>query len=382
MKKKLRTGYTRGACAASAAAAAIRACLEGVPPQRVEIPFPDGSRHVFTVHRAELLQDGARASVIKDAGDDPDVTHGAEIIAEVRLLSDKKGILIMGGQGVGRVTKPGLIVPVGEHAINPVPKRMIEEAVREVVSDEGPSVEIIISVADGEKIAKRTINERLGIIGGLSILGTTGIVKPLSSEAWTATITATMNVARAVGLQEVVLCAGRASEEAHMRRFQLPEEAYVMMGDYLEFSLVEARRHGFKLIHLSAQWAKMLKCALSEEHLGKVKDPSGYTTHVRHGPLDISKAMVLLSELGLPEGVLQRDFNTAREVFELIRQLPQAAQVFKALCVKTSKVLEKLTGGIPVNACLVGYDKKIISTTYDTLYDRKSEVRNRKSDYF
>ncbi len=366
-KKNLRTGYTTGACASAAARAATIACLKGTLPQRVEIPFPDGSRHTFTVYKIQLLQDGASASLIKDAGDDPDVTHGAEIFAEVRVLQNKRGIIINGGRGVGRVTKPGLPVPVGEPAINPVPKKMIKEAVIEVAGQRVSGIEVIISVADGETIAKKTINKRLGIVGGLSILGTTGIVKPLSSEAWTATISATMDVARAMGINEVVLCAGRASEEAHRKRFQLPEEAYVMMGDYLEFSLLEAKKHEFKIIHLSAQWAKMLKCALSEKAIGGVQEPFGYTTHVRHGPLDVDEAVALLLSLGVPEKTLQRSFNTAREVFEVIRTLPNAPHVFKTLCTRVSRAMEALTGGIPVNACLVGYDRQILSITYDTL---------------
>ena len=272
--KMLRSGYTTGACAAAAAKAATLLLLNSGSAvrgsedlQNIEIPFPDGSRATFKVHNSSSTmqdaQQGAWASIIKDAGDDPDVTNGAEIIAAVTFLTDSlppfppNGFVIKGGNGVGRVTKPGLSLPVGEAAINPVPKKMIQEAVTEALrqaaepkgdSDGSKSfrggmsaiLEITISVPDGEELAKKTLNRRLGIIGGISILGTSGIVKPLSSEAWTASITASMDVARALNLQEIVVSAGRASEKAHMRKYHLPEEAYVMMGDYLEFSLLAA----------------------------------------------------------------------------------------------------------------------------------------------
>ncbi len=365
-KVSLRTGYTTGACAAAATKAALVGTLSGCVPPEVEIPFPDGSRHRFRVSKAELLYDGARATVIKDAGDDPDVTNGAEIVASVRVVPGQ-GLIIKGGKGIGRVTKPGLVVPVGEYAINPVPKEMLREAVKEALGHSSLAVEVELSMPEGEVLARKTINERLGIVGGLSILGTTGIVRPLSSEAWTATIATSMDVAKAVGLQEVVLCAGRASEEAHRRVYRFPGEAYVMMGDYLEFSLLCAREHSFSKIHLVAQWAKMLKCALAEEYIGKIKQPSGYTTHVRHGPVDLDKAVFLISDMGVPAEAIQRGFNTAREIFDTLQKMSLATEVFKKLCVKVSAVAETLTGGIAVNACLVGYDKKLLATTYDTL---------------
>jgi cobalt-precorrin-5B (C1)-methyltransferase len=225
------------------------------------------------------------ASIIKDAGDDPDVTNGAEIKAEARHQNTDKNtlssdfcplasVLIKGGKGVGIVTRPGLPVSVGETAINPVPRKMIKEAVMEAIiqstdnrkqntdktnlasdlcllysglergdcpspprADTGTAVEsglsptsaieITISVVNGEELAKKTLNSRLGIIGGISILGTTGIVKPISSEAWTATITSSMDVAKAMGHDEIVLSAGRTSEKAHMKKYNLPEESYV-----------------------------------------------------------------------------------------------------------------------------------------------------------
>ena len=260
--KRLRTGYTTGACAAAAAKAAVLCLVGGWDGTRpdVEIPFPDGARHILKIDRVWPGEEEgvAWASVVKDAGDDPDVTDGMEIRVRAAFLSMAAGhdvppvggaasILIRGGAGVGMVTRPGLSVTIGDAAINPGPRRMIEEAVREALGQAAAhpggglsTIEVTVSAPGGEERAKKTLNSRLGIIGGISILGTTGIVRPISSEAWTATISTSMSVARAMGRVEVVLSSGRSSERAHMAQYGLPEETYVMMGDYVEYALREA----------------------------------------------------------------------------------------------------------------------------------------------
>ena len=179
------------------------------------------------------------------------------------------------------------------------------------------------------------MNMRLGIVGGISILGTSGIVRPLSSEAWTATITASMSVARAMGRIEVVLSAGRASEAAHMARYALPEETYVMMGDYVEYALLEAARHGFDKVHLIAQWAKMLKIAMATPQ-----------THVSHGVIDLAKAAAFLGDLGFP-GLKGREFKTAREMFDLIAATPGGAcgPLFRASAPRQSTSPNRLPAG-------------------------------------
>ena len=376
LKKNLRSGYTTGACAAAAAKAAVLLlggkAGKGKSGKDVEIPFPDGSRVVFRIENSELETRGseltARASIIKDAGDDPDVTNGAEIVAEAalvhvgarRALPSSQRITIKGGTGVGTVTKPGLSVPVGEPAINPVPRKMIEAAVSEVLdtcrgnSRITPAIEITISVPKGEELAKKTLNYRLGIEGGISILGTTGIVKPVSTEAWTATITSSMDVATAMGHEEIVLSAGRTSEKAHMEKFRFPEEAYVLMGDYLEYSLQEAARHTFKKIHLCAQWAKMVKIAMATPQ-----------THVRFGAINVRKAVELLNSLGI-DVPQDRDFNTAREIFDYIYSRSSAQEInvsLQRICNAAKKYAEEITQGIPVVTCLVSYEREIISTS-------------------
>ncbi|MCI0469609.1 MAG: cobalt-precorrin-5B (C(1))-methyltransferase CbiD [Nitrospirae bacterium] len=399
----LRSGYTTGACAAAAAKAAATLLLGATVRQRhsaaaqpaslplhdaiVEIPFPDGSRHKFRIHDARCLVDENRAwtSVIKKSGDDPDVTNGAEIAAEAKLQNteyktqgrgEKNGIierlspvLINGGKGVGIVTKPGLAVSVGEAAINPVPKKMIGAAVMEAISNSkfrDAELEITISVPDGEILAKKTLNSRLGIIGGISILGTTGVVKPISTEAWTSTIVSSMDVAKAMGREEIVLSAGRTSERAHMNKYKLPEESYVMMGDYLEFSLNEAKKHGFKKIHLCAQWAKMLKIAMStsQKNAKDRADYSGYTTHVRHGAINIKNAVEFLKVIQPSLFSHRRSFNTAREIFDFINGSSlRPKYTFKKVCASAKKYAEGVTGSLPFTIHLASYDGKIIAAS-------------------
>ncbi len=365
LRKRLRSGYTTGACAAAAAKAATLLVMRnalcvtgGSPITAVEIPFPDGSRVSFTIQRSGVLNDNqiAWASVIKDAGDDPDVTNGAEIIAEAALLpSNSSSLIIKGGKGVGIVTKPGLPVRIGESAINPVPRKMISEAIMEALAGQAGKlvIEITISVTDGEELAKKTLNARLGISGGISILGTTGIVRPVSADAWTATISTSMDVAKAMGYDSIVLSAGRASEKAHMRRFAFPDESYVMMGDYLEFALLDAVRHGFSSVHLCAQWAKMLKIAMATPQ-----------THVRHGAIVMKRAVELLRSLGIdiPEEI---EFNTAREVFDFIHSscAGRCRTLFSDVCSRAGEYAETITSGIPVAVHLVSYGGDIIASS-------------------
>ena len=392
MARRLRSGYTTGACAAAAAKAAVLLLLGRARSERVEIPFPDGSRHGFAVHQCEVKSGQAWASVIKDAGDDPDVTNGAEIVASVRFLpegaswqnslppgggglgrggnNDDPGrvqlhpppsplpsregellcvrleqtkIFLCGGTGVGRVTKPGLAVKPGEPAINPVPRRMILAAVLEALGTvEGKSLQVVISVPRGEELAEKTLNNRLGIVGGLSILGTTGIVHPVSAEAWTATIEASLSVAKEAGLTEVVLSTGRTSEKGVQTLLALPEEAYAMMGDYLEFSLLAAARRGFATIHLAGMWAKIMKAALQTPQ-----------THVRHGALEVTDGLALLARLGADPALLDSlsEVNTAREIHERLREQGRNDLIL-AVCEAAKQYAQKVSG-LPVWVYLV-----------------------------
>lgn len=344
-KKTLRSGYTTGACAAAAAKAALLLLSGKTVPDAVEIPLPGGERHAFELCRVQKHGEIALVSIVKDAGDDPDVTNGSEV--GVELFRQEEGapgaVAFARGHGVGEVTKPGLALPVGEAAINPVPRRMILAALDEVMpAAERPALTVRVFVEHGEILAEKTINHRLGIVGGLSILGTTGIVRPISAKAWTDTIEAAMDVARAAGLAEIVLSTGRSSEAAVQQKLRMPEEALVMMGDYLEYALKAAGRHGFARIHLAAMWAKLVKAALAVPQ-----------THVRNGALEVRDAARLLGRLGLETPEVERlsEANTARHIFEELRAAGRDDLVLAVA--RQAQAQAELWSGLPVELYLV-----------------------------
>lgn len=309
----LRKGYTTGACATAAAKAAAYALISEAGLNAVDVTLPTGDEVTFAVHTLEFNEDWAKATVIKDAGDDPDVTNRALIGAFVKFYTKGYGVVVDGGKGVGRVTKPGLPVPVGHAAINPVPLKMIKEELAAVLKETGCplGLDVTIFVPDGETLAKKTLNERLGIIGGISILGTTGIVEPISTSAWTDTISMAMDVARACGVKQAVLTPGRTSEVAAMRLFSaLPEEAFIQMGDHVGYALAEARRKGFSTVTVVGQFGKLVKIAM-----GAVK------THAADSTLELSSIAELAEAAGLDQFSVEQiaGANTARETFFIAR---------------------------------------------------------------
>lgn len=303
-KKPLRSGYTTGACAAAAAKGAAL-LLRDAAAEMVEIDLPAGFAASFQLH-GQLIDAGvAHCFVVKDAGDDPDVTHGIELHAELQK-TDGADLEIVAGTGIGRVTKPGLAVAVGQPAINPVPRQMIEQAVSEVFPAEA-GLQLILSIPDGEQRAGKTLNARLGILGGLSLLGTTGVVRPISHQAWTDTLEVAIDVALAAEAQLVVLSTGRTSELAAQQHFDLPDESFVMMGDFIGYTLEACHRKGVPQLALSGQFAKLLKIACGHPQ-----------THVRHSQLDLTQLLQWAEEIGLDAAECQRLelANTARQVFE------------------------------------------------------------------
>ncbi|MBB4104492.1 cobalt-precorrin-5B (C(1))-methyltransferase [Allorhizobium borbori] len=257
--RELRRGWTTGACAAAAAKAAAIALDGGDFPALVDVLLPGGQRPAFALAGQERGDGFARATIIKDAGDDPDVTHGAAISATVRRRPPGSGIAFRAGSGVGTITRPGLPLPPGEPAINPVPRAMIAEAVQEATGSQDYEVEI--SVADGERLAEKTLNPRLGILGGISILGTTGIVIPFSCSAWIHSIWRGIDVARAEGLTHVLGATGNASEKAGQALHDLPEVALIDMGDFVGGMLKYLRKHPVAKVTIAGGVAKMTKLA-------------------------------------------------------------------------------------------------------------------------
>jgi cobalt-precorrin-5B (C1)-methyltransferase len=318
MRKHLKTGFTTGTAAAAAAKGAVRFLLEGRPPAEVSVALPTGDRLTIPIHRCLRVGDGAACSVIKDAGDDPDVTHGAEIGVRVRLgaatgpATGPPQVVISGGEGVGRITKPGLELPPGEPAINPGPRRMITQAVAEAQAAQAVTraAAVEVFVPRGEEIARRTLNARLGILGGISILGTTGIVRPMSHEAYTATIAAGLSVARASGLDRVVLSTGRRSERCAQRWWpRWPEEGFVQIGDFFQKSLELAAAKGFAHLILAVFFGKALKMAQGSPH-----------THAARSELSLAALANWSLEQGHSSALAEviRSCNTAREAFARI----------------------------------------------------------------
>ncbi|MDD2852529.1 MAG: cobalt-precorrin-5B (C(1))-methyltransferase CbiD [Desulfuromonadaceae bacterium] len=327
--KRLRTGFTTGACAAAAAKGAALMLVRQEYVGEVTIDLPAGFSVPFVLHGQSFSTESATCFVVKDAGDDPDVTNGTEVHATISttppvlLLNEMEGaVVIEGGVGIGKVTKPGLAVHPGEWAINPVPRRMIKDAVRPVFSSliSHPSaIHVVISIPDGEERAKKTLNSRLGIIGGLSILGTTGIVRPVSAKAWTDTIDAALDVARACGCTTVVLSTGRSSEIAAQSFWEgkgcgqmvlntdlsLPEEAYIMMGDHVGYALQACQKRGFNQPVIACQFAKMLKIACGH-----------HNTHAADSQLDLVVLKKWAESAQISPELLEiiSRANTAREI--------------------------------------------------------------------
>ena len=321
MKRKLRTGFTTGTSAAAATKGALQMILDGKKPTRVRIRLLTGDDLYIPTHYCRLEKESlAICTVIKDAGDDPDVTHKAEIGARVSFQAASRNrsgskppeIVIRGGEGVGRVTKPGLEVPPGQAAINPGPVKMITRAIHDVLKNHGinGTVETEIFVTDGKKIAEKTLNARLGILGGISILGTTGIVKPMSHDAFIATISSALAVARASGLKKVVLTTGRRSERFAQHLWpHLAEEGFVQIGDFFKMSLEVASRQGFEKATLAVFFGKALKMAQGVPH-----------THAAKASLALDKladwALTITGNRELAHQILAA--NTARHAFGII----------------------------------------------------------------
>lgn len=260
----LRYGWTTGACATAATTAAYTALLTGEFPDPVSITLPKGQRPAFALAVERLAPPHAMAGVVKDAGDDPDVTHGALITATVSLAAAGSGVAFRAGVGVGTVTRPGLPLPVGEPAINPVPRQMMRDAVARVAAEHGGDGDVVveIGVRDGAEIARSTWNPRLGILGGLSILGTTGVVVPYSCSAWIDSIRRGVDVARAAGLTHVAGSTGSTSERVVAELHGLPELALLDMGDFAGALLKYLRRHPVPRLTVAGGIGKLTKLAL------------------------------------------------------------------------------------------------------------------------
>lgn len=348
--EKLRTGWTTGTCAAAAAKAAAKALLTGKPQKSVEVRLPgkrEERRVSFEVERCEVGEGWAEAVVVKDAGDDPDVTHGAHLTARVSWRDGVK-IDLDRGEGVGVVTKPGLGLPVGGPAINQVPRRMISYSVEEALDLREHGVRVEISVPGGEEMAEKTTNPRLGIVGGISILGTTGIVRPFSTAAWAASVVQAINVMGAQGHETFVLSTGGLTERAAMRLLpDLEEVCFIEVGDFTGQAIKGAVRNGLRRGFFVGMAGKLTKLAAGV-----------MMTHWTRSRVDNKLLAEITAKAGGSLGLVEeiKEANTARHAYELWR----AASLERApdlLCERVARNLRAYAGGdLEMHAIMVDFD--------------------------
>jgi cobalt-precorrin-5B (C1)-methyltransferase len=360
--KHLRYGFTTGACAAAAAKGAALMLREQQLVDEVELTLPAAVTARFRLHGQIVGNDIASCYVIKESGDDPDITNGAEIHVCVKVdFFTSRRIVLNGGTGIGRVTKPGLAVPVGEWAINPVPRHMILEVVKEIFAMRclPITLTVTVSIPNGEELSRKTLNARLGIVGGLSILGTTGIVKPISAKAWTDTIDVAIDVARACGSNTLTFSSGRTSEmvaQKYLRAgergpapvYDLIEEAFVMMGDHVGYALRASARKGVKEVILAGQFAKLLKIACGHEQ-----------THASSSDMDLqmlSKWAAMESRTSGLEPLIAKA-NTARQVLDASGNDPS---LVKIVCDRVGQYAKTLAPEIEIKVLLAGYGGEVL----------------------
>ena len=336
---ELRRGWTTGACAAAATKAAFAALRTGTFPDPVSIRLPKGETPSFALALEGKGEGWAQAGIVKDAGDDPDVTHGCTVIATVR--SRGKGVTFKAGKGVGTVTRAGLPIAVGEPAINPVPREMMRQVIEE---QGGGDVEIEISIPDGEALAQKTWNPRLGIVGGLSILGTTGIVHPFSCAAWIASIHRGVDVARAMGLTHIAGCTGSTSEDAVRAHFSLPLEAMMDMGDFAGGLLKYVREHPVARVTIGGGIGKITKLAQGAMDLHSGRSQVDFEWLAKFAPVNLHEDV--------------KAANTAQQVLEMLGE-NLASQVAGEAKLEVEKILR----GAPIAADVMIVDRagKIIA---------------------
>jgi len=364
-QKALRKGFTTGTCAAAGAKAAAHALFGHTLGKRaraersVFVSLPRGGEIEIPVESVLVEKGFARASVIKDAGDDPDVTNKAEFITEVRITGSAGRIVIKGGEGVGTVTKPGLKIGPGRPAINPVPLKMIRLAVKEEMErfSVSPSVCVTVTVPEGRRLAEKTMNPRLGIVGGISILGTTGIVEPMSLAAFTHSIYCGVDVVVAGGFNEVVFSTGRSSEKAAEKLLKLPDVSYVLTGDHMGSALrYVSGKKGIDKVTIAGQFGKFTKLSAGN-----------FETHCSDSSVDFPFLARLAVQNGAGEGVIKRILgaNTAREVYFILREERLDKVINEAVRLVKENSAGFFGGKIKIRAILAGYDNIIFSSGLD-----------------
>lgn len=346
----MRKGYTTGTCAAAAARAGVVA-ISGRILEGVDVRLPRGDTIRIPIKSCRLTDTGAICTVIKDGGDDPDVTHGAEIVVEVSKSTDTEGIIILGGVGVGVVTKPGLGLEIGKHAINPVPHRMIRENILEVGSStlKCTGLRVVVSVPSGERLAPKTDNPRLGILGGISILGTSGIVIPFSTASFAAAIRQSLDVTVAMGDDTAVLATGSRSEAFAKTLFNLPDHCFVQVGDFSGYTIRQCADKRLKKAYLVGFVGKLAKMAAGVEQ-----------THVKGSKVDMNLLAQVASDCGANVDMIQqiRRANTARHVMEIVSGIVPG--FFNRICEMVYGHMASRAGGVDIEVIMFDFNGMII----------------------
>jgi cobalt-precorrin-5B (C1)-methyltransferase len=348
-QRPLRRGWTTGTCATAAAKAAFTALVTGDFPDPVEVTLPRGERPSFALALTRQDDGAAMAGVIKDAGDDPDVTHGALICATVRAGAPGAGVTFRAGEGVGTVTRAGLPIPPGDPAINPVPRRMIHDAIAEVAAatSRAADVEVEISIPGGAALAAKTLNGRLGIVGGLSILGTTGIVVPYSCSAWIHSIYSGIEVARAAGLTHIAGATGASSEAGAQKLYDLPDIALIDMGDFVGGMLKYLRKRPVPRVSIAGGVAKMTKLAQGLTDL-----------HSKRGAVDLETLADFAQTAGGSAKLCARikTANTAAEAFVLAQA--EGIALGDAVAQAAQQTAARLVAGRDIAVEVVLFDRE------------------------
>ena len=332
-KKKLKTGFTTGTSATAAAKAALLSIINQTKTESIDVKLPKGDFIKIPIYSCKFERDTARCSVIKDGGDDPDVTHGAEIIVDLSFTDHKNEIEIDGGEGVGIVTKPGLGLEINKPAINPVPKKMIKENLIEVSGDclAEKGIKVIISVPKGKELGPKTDNPRIGIVNGISILGTSGIVIPFSTASFAASIRQNLDVAIAMGHDTVVLTTGGRSEDFAKKIINLQEHCFVQMGDFSGYTIQQCSKKNIKKAFVVGFIGKLAKMATGVKQ-----------THVKGSKVDMRFLAELAENCGANDTIIEKikKANTARHVLEIIKE-NKVEGFFEQICEKTYHHMKK-----------------------------------------
>ena len=354
-KGTLRTGYTTGTTATAATKGALYALINGKPIERVAVSLPKGKTATLKIAWTKNESNGkVTCAAIKDGGDDPDATHGAEICSTVSFSKNATNIYIDGGKGVGRVTKPGLGLEIGKAAINPTPLKMLEQAVREVARDqlENQGIDVVISVPNGEEIAKKTDNPRLGILGGISILGTTGLVLPYSTASFAASIRQGLDVATAMDADSVVLTTGGRSEDFAKEMFKLPDHCFIQMGDFAGYSIKQcANKMTIRQVIIAGFIGKLTKMAMGIKQ-----------THVAGSHIDMEFMARLAADCDAPQNVIDEinSANTARHVSEIVKR-NNILSYHDQLCKRVAEQMhEHARGQLQIEVVLFEFDGTVI----------------------